>query len=90
MARSEHFVETELDSEDTIRLKNLIHLIDGFSSELSLEILATTDYILKDNPSLSLEGVMNKIWNERKKELFKEEHVSIAYKQLLDYSDKLA
>jgi O-acetyl-ADP-ribose deacetylase (regulator of RNase III)/uncharacterized protein YwgA len=83
-----NYVEKELESQDADRLKNLIHLINGFSSELSLEILATTDFILRDNPSLSLEGVMNAIWKNRKKELFKEEYVSIAYKHLLDYSNR--
>jgi O-acetyl-ADP-ribose deacetylase (regulator of RNase III) len=81
-----HYVEKDLEPQDADRLKNLIYLIDGFSSELSLEILATTDFILKDNPSLTLEGVMNAIWSNRKKELFKEEYVSIAYNHLMNYS----
>lgn len=84
------YVEKELTPQDTNRLQQLVSLINEFSSELSLEILATTDFILQDNPSLSLEDVMCAIWNSRKKELFKKEYVSIAYKHLLNYSNSFS
>jgi uncharacterized protein YwgA len=81
------YVEKEPGQQEADRLRNLMRLINGFSSDLSLELLATTDFILKDNPSLTLEGVMDAIWNNQKKELFKEEYVSIAYNHLMHYSN---
>ena len=81
------YVEKELKPEDGHRLNNLLKLINGFTSELSLEILATTDYILHQKPGSSLEEVLVAIgqWNRRKSELFKSEYVGIAYKHLNHY-----
>lgn len=81
------YVNTQLNEEDTQRVKNLIHFLSGFTSELSLEILATVDYILAENPNASFEAVMQAIagWNIRKKELFKEEYVHTSYEYLHQY-----
>ena len=91
-AEVKEYVEKELKPEDIARLKNLVTLIDGFSSELSLEILATTDFILQSKPGYSLEEVMNAIsqWNDRKNNLFKKEYVEIAYKHLMQYRNLVA
>ena len=91
-AEVKEYVEKELKPEDIARLKNLVKLIDGFSSELSLEILATTDFILQSHPGYSLEEVMNAIsqWNDRKNNLFKKEYVEIAYKHLMQYRNLVA
>ncbi|OQP65836.1 phosphatase [Niastella vici] len=83
----QEYVNKELSFEQKERLKNSIKLIDGFQSELSLEILASVAYILLENPSLSNEEVFNEVtWTDRKKKLFKKSYVDIAYRHLHDYS----
>lgn len=85
------YVTQELKAEDADRVKSLIRFLSGFTSELSLEILATVDYILVQNPEYSEDEVMKAIsnWNIRKKELFKYEYVQTAYKHLKSHSSSL-
>ena len=85
------YIDNELNEPEQNRIKTLSGLIGNFCSELSLEILATTDYILKENPNYSLEQVMEAIskWSTRKGELFKKEHVEIAYDHLHQYKAQL-
>jgi len=75
----------KIDSE---RLKRLLHLINGFQSAFSLEILASVDFIRKENKNISKEETVTAIrqWSERKKDLFKEEYISIAYDHLEKYA----
>lgn len=81
------FVEKNLEFEEKERLNNLVQLINGFASELSLEILATVAFILEQHPSYSFEQVMESVakWSDRKKKLFKESYVKTAYDHLLNY-----
>ena len=81
------YVNKNLNFDETQRLSNLIKLITGFTSELSLEILSTTAFILDDRPSSTLDQVMEKIlnWNDRKAKIFKKEYVITAYEHLKEY-----
>lgn len=81
------YVQKKLEFQEKERLKNLIQLINGFASELSLEILATVAFILEHSPEASFSYVMENIshWSQRKKDLFKEEYVQAAYDHLLNY-----
>lgn len=85
------YVKRELKAEDAARVKSLIQFISGFSSELSLEILATVDFILVQHPTFTIDEVMQYIatWNMRKKELFKREYVQVSYDYLKNYSSNL-
>ncbi|MGB0929756.1 MAG: type II toxin-antitoxin system antitoxin DNA ADP-ribosyl glycohydrolase DarG, partial [Chitinophagales bacterium] len=85
------YIHKELGSERLQKLKNLMRLVNGFQSPLSLEILASVDYILKDQPNANLEFITQEIqkWNPCKKRLFKKEYIQIAYKHLMDYRDGL-
>ncbi len=85
------YINTELSFEDEQRVKSLIQFLAGFTSELSLEILATVDFIVAQNPRYSIDEVINAItnWNIRKKELFKREHVQASYDYLKNYSSGL-
>jgi hypothetical protein len=87
-----NYVEKELKPEDGQRLNNLLKLLNGFTSELSLEILATTDFILQQSPNSSLDEVLIAIsgWNKRKSELFKKEYVAIAFEHLSNYRSSMA
>lgn len=79
-----NYVETKLSAESRGRLEQLVTLISGFQSTLSLEVLATVDFVRKENPGISLEDTIQKVWewSDRKKELFKERYIKIAYEHL--------
>ena len=78
------YVATKLPLEDKVRLDKLMVLLKGFTSDLSLEVLATVDFIIQGNPDFAFTELSAAIgsWNERKKRLFKEEYVKIAYDHL--------
>jgi O-acetyl-ADP-ribose deacetylase (regulator of RNase III) len=78
------YVEKELSAESRARLKQLITLISGFQSTLSLEVLASVDYIRNQNPGISYEETVQKVWewSDRKKRLFKEQYIRIAFDHL--------
>jgi len=86
------YVGKNLDYKERERMNNLFSLINGFASELSLEILATTAFILQEHPKSSFEQVMDRIsqWSERKKKLFKKEYVQAAYDHLNSYRNIFA
>jgi len=79
-----HYVENTLPQASRIRLEQLVTLVSGFQSTLSLEVLATVDYVRKENPGISLEDTIQKVWewSARKKSLFKERYIQIAYEHL--------
>ncbi len=81
-----YYIENKLSAQDSKRVKSLKDFLAGFSSELALEILATTDFILNNNPDYNLEDVIRSIenWNLRKRELFKPEYIQISYNYLKD------
>jgi O-acetyl-ADP-ribose deacetylase (regulator of RNase III) len=79
------YVNKKLSIEDAQRVKGLIRFLSGYTSELSLEILASVDFILAQYPNYSAAEVTKAIsaWNSRKKQLFKQEHIAAAYDYLL-------
>ena len=85
------YVKKELSAEQIARLKNLISLIEGFQSALSLEVLATVDFVRCKKNTTVLSEIFDTIqdWSPRKKRLFKEKYVMIALEHLLNYSKKL-
>lgn len=85
------YIDKELSYEDAQRVKSLVQFLAGFTSELSLEILATVDFITAQNPQYSIDEVIKAIanWNMRKKELFKHEFIQASYNYLKNYSSNL-
>lgn len=85
------YVHNSLNSEDLMRVKSLIKFISNFSSELSLEVLATVDFILVENPNYTIDEVMGAIrnWNLRKSALFQQSLVSESYKYLNNYKNQI-
>ena len=79
-----NYVETKLPASSRRRLEQLVNMISGFQSTFSLEVLASVDYVMKDNPGISLEDTVQKVWewSDRKKDLFKERYIKIAYDHL--------
>ncbi len=86
----EQFVKKELTREQSGRLSNLLNLVDGFQSSLSLELLSTVDYILDKKPGLNKEGVIKEVsqWSNRKKRTLTPEYVSIAFDHLENYRNQ--
>lgn len=69
-------------------MKNLTDLISGFQSAMSLEILATVDFVKKENPGIKSEEVIQTVqrWSDRKRKLFQEKYIATAISHLNDYS----
>lgn len=88
MKEVSEYVKTKLKPEQIARLKQLIKLITGFQSALSLEVLASVAYVRKENPCIDLMQTISKIqdWSPRKKHLFKEKYIQIAYTYLDAFS----
>ena len=86
-----HYVNHKLSNRDADRLESLIQFISGYTSELSLEILATVDFIVADNPKYTVDDVIKSIenWNTRKKDLFKKDYVEKAYYHLKGYNQNI-
>lgn len=77
-----------LNSEQRNRVSNLVKLISGFQSALSLEVLASVAWVRRENPGATKDYAIKAVgeWSERKKELFKDEYISIAWERLEDYA----
>lgn len=88
MKEVSEYVKTKLKPEQIARLKQLIKLITGSQSALSLEVLASVAYARKENPCIDLKQTITKIqeWSPRKKHLFKEKYIQIAYTYLDAFS----
>jgi O-acetyl-ADP-ribose deacetylase (regulator of RNase III) len=82
------YIKTALTVEQSRRIEALIELTQGFQSALSLEILATVDFIQKDQPNIELNGIVASIsaWSSRKQHLFRDEYISIAHQHLQKYA----
>lgn len=69
-----------------IRLQATKRIIEGFETPYGLELLATTDWIMKRHPDASVDVKraidLFRAWNERKKKVFKESHILTAWRHL--------
>lgn len=87
----ENYVHTKLKPEQLMRLQSVLRLIKGFESTYSLELLASVDFSSKQEGVKTVEDItayINK-WNQRKANLFKDEHINIAYNHLQEYQSAL-
>jgi len=94
----EHYVVEKLEQTYLTALQSAEKLIDGFETPFLMELLATVDWVQKENPEfLDTEGVMAEIANwdgggkaaERKKLLFPKEIVGLAIKRLWEHRSVL-
>lgn len=81
------YIRQNLSAEQQERLTKLVGLITGFESALSLEVLASVDFVLAENTSLSTNEVFERLqsWSDRKKRLIQERYVAIAMHHLATY-----
>lgn len=82
----ENYISDNLNKNQKVRLKKLFKIIRGFESTLSLEILSSVHYLLKEEPEIDKNEAVNRIndWNNQKKTSITEEYVELAYKHLTD------
>lgn len=73
-----------LSDEKLGHVRKVLKLVEGFESAFALEILATVAYIMAASPMISFEETVMEVgqWSERKKRLFKEEYIRIAYDRI--------
>ena len=68
------------------RLNQVSNIIRGFETPYGLELLSTVHWVIRNNPSINSdsEKVIHAFhnWNERKKKLFKEQHIVKAWEHL--------
>lgn len=81
-------------SPEEKQIQAILHeLIDGFESPLGMELLATVDMILLQQPAtqFDLQQVMQEItnWSNRKAELMKPDYVAVTLQRLGSYSEHL-
>lgn len=86
------FISTELTPKQQERLNDMLKLITGFESALSLEVLATVAFILEKQPAYNQEEVLLAVgrWSERKKAIMPKRYIDIAYDHLQSYKRDLA
>jgi len=85
------YIDRNLNYEQKDRLKRLFEITRGFESALSLEVLASVDFLLRKEPGLEPDDLTDKIrnWNTRKNNLIRKEHVYLAYQHLKEYGSTL-
>ncbi|WP_374166081.1 hypothetical protein [Arcticibacter sp. MXS-1] len=71
-------------------MQGLLYFLKNFTSELSLEILASVAFMLAEHPQYSIDQVADNLWTSRKRELFKKESIARAYAHLQQYKHSLA
>ncbi len=80
------FLGTE--SESLVRLERVAALIEGFETPYGMEILASVHWVARHgepvarDANAAVEGVHS--WNSRKKEMFSQEHIIVAWQRLKD------
>jgi len=84
----DEYIENKLSAEQKERLQKTLELIKDFETPFGLELLGTVDYIFS-NKKQPVESsiVMSELkeWTNRKKKLFKQYHIDVASKRLLEY-----
>ncbi len=87
------FIETHATGSQKSRVATLLHLIEGFETPLSMELLATVDYVLVNEVQdiADLTEVIYKVhqWNRRKQELMPPAFIEVAYMRLMEFKTSL-
>jgi O-acetyl-ADP-ribose deacetylase (regulator of RNase III) len=85
----QQFIMNELSVEERNRLSKVAELITGFESPYGLELLATIDYLIKENNTFDAKIITEQLWSERKRKMFSNEHIDMAISHLLAYRKDL-
>ncbi len=74
-------------SKEKHRLEKVESLVDGFETPYGMELLSSVHWlVVHENVTQDPEAVISamKKWNERKARLFRDNHIRVAWKRLLD------
>lgn len=78
------FLETEPDAQE--HLERVSNLITGFETPYGLELLATVHWVVKEDPKAAEDSeqaiALVHEWSDRKRKLFKLEHIRKAWQRL--------
>lgn len=85
------YFDTQLGIEERSHVLKLIQFVEGFESSLALELLSSVDSHLQENPRLKPSDLYTKLqsWSARKRKLFEEWHVQVAYEHLVRFRENL-
>ncbi len=83
----ELYNQENLTDEQKKRLKEVQCLTEGFESPYGLELLATVDFIYKQENIEDTDKVITQIgkWTQRKKKIMKPFHIEVAHQRLIEY-----
>lgn len=83
---AEQLLNEHPDTKD--RFARVVRLIDGFETPYGMELLATVHWVARSNPMAreDVETVITAVkrWNTRKSQLFQPQHITTAWKRLLE------
>jgi O-acetyl-ADP-ribose deacetylase (regulator of RNase III) len=80
----EQYVSSSLHEQQKKRIERVIGLIEGFETPFGMELLATVDFVKSKNPTHTLSDIQTEIhnWTNRKRDLMKPHHITVAYNRL--------
>jgi O-acetyl-ADP-ribose deacetylase (regulator of RNase III) len=86
-AEVNRFIAEQTSTDQRERLKTLHELLDGFQSPAGLELLASLDFLIRENKRLDIDLLSDllKNWSGRKKRLFTNHQIVAALKRLEAY-----
>lgn len=89
-AEVEKYNQEYLNADQNKRLKDVQNLIEGFESPYGLELLATVDFIYKQENVKETDEIIAQIgnWTKRKKQIMKTFHIEIAHQRLKEHYDQ--
>lgn len=80
------FLQNEPEAKE--RLDKVSEIIQGFETPYGLELLSTVHWVVKENPAIAgnPEEVIRAVqsWSERKKNMFKDEHIRKVLSRLIE------
>jgi O-acetyl-ADP-ribose deacetylase (regulator of RNase III)/uncharacterized protein YwgA len=83
----EQFIKEQISADQRKRLEILTELLDGFQSPAGLELMASLDFLIRENKTFEI-GILSealKNWSSRKKRLFTNHQISATLNRLQTY-----
>ncbi|MBL7794548.1 MAG: macro domain-containing protein [Saprospiraceae bacterium] len=87
----ENYLASAIGKEEKKRLETLTGLIEGFQSPAGLELLASLDFLIRENNTIDKEKLRTALqtWSSRKKKMFTDYQIGVALQRLLQYKEIL-
>lgn len=84
-----HYIDKAASAAEKRRLHQVTELIQGFESPYGLELLATVDFLSSTVKSFDASIIHEKLWSERKQNMFPIAHIQLAIQHLDQYKSVL-